>query len=129
MKQTPLRPESYTKKVALVLQGGGALGSYQAGVYEALASSNYKPDVAVSRARDRVVLVRSVRREELNPNDLKARLIAHFENPMPENQVSDDLLSLCDSGFERDFLTRLIALGVQCSSPGWLVRLPHRHGR
>src|ERR1700726_1580987 len=25
-------------------QGGGALGSYQAGVYEALASSDYKPD-------------------------------------------------------------------------------------
>ena len=41
-------------------------------------------NVAVSRARDRVVLVRSVKREELNPNDLKARLIAHFENPMPE---------------------------------------------
>jgi NTE family protein len=30
--------------VALVLQGGGALGSYQAGVYEALASSDYEPD-------------------------------------------------------------------------------------
>src|SRR3984893_10598119 len=44
MKQAALRPESYTKKVALVLQGGGALGSYQAGVYEALASSDYKPD-------------------------------------------------------------------------------------
>jgi len=28
----------------LVLQGGGALGSYQAGVYEALASSEYLPD-------------------------------------------------------------------------------------
>jgi NTE family protein len=28
----------------LVLQGGGALGSYQAGVYEALASSDYVPD-------------------------------------------------------------------------------------
>src|SRR5258705_6871783 len=27
MKQAALRPESYTKKVALVLQGGGALGS------------------------------------------------------------------------------------------------------
>ena len=36
-------------------------------------------NVAVSRARDRLILVRSVRREELNPNDLKARLIAHFE--------------------------------------------------
>ncbi|MGB6445162.1 MAG: patatin-like phospholipase family protein, partial [Xanthobacteraceae bacterium] len=30
--------------VGLVLQGGGALGSYQAGVYEALASSQYIPD-------------------------------------------------------------------------------------
>ena len=30
------RPASYDKKVGLVLQGGGALGSYQAGVYEAL---------------------------------------------------------------------------------------------
>src|SRR5277367_1761621 len=44
MNQAALRPESHTKKVALVLQGGGALGSYQAGVYEALASSDYKPD-------------------------------------------------------------------------------------
>jgi NTE family protein len=44
MKQAALRPESYTKKVALVLQGGGALGSYQAGVYEALAASDYRPD-------------------------------------------------------------------------------------
>ena len=40
----PTRPMSYDKKVGLVLQGGGALGSYQAGVYEALASSDYAPD-------------------------------------------------------------------------------------
>ena len=40
----PKRPASYDKKVALVLQGGGALGSYQAGVYEALAESEYLPD-------------------------------------------------------------------------------------
>jgi predicted acylesterase/phospholipase RssA len=40
----PARPTSYDKKVGLVLQGGGALGSYQAGVYEALASSEYLPD-------------------------------------------------------------------------------------
>ena len=38
------RPKGYTKQVALVLQGGGALGSYQAGVYEALAASPYQPD-------------------------------------------------------------------------------------
>ena len=40
----PARPASYDKKVGLVLQGGGALGSYQAGVYEALVSSEYPPD-------------------------------------------------------------------------------------
>jgi NTE family protein len=34
----------YDKRVALVLQGGGALGSYQAGVYEALSKSPYLPD-------------------------------------------------------------------------------------
>ena len=41
---TPARPASYDKKVGLVLQGGGALGSYQGGVYEALANSEYLPD-------------------------------------------------------------------------------------
>jgi NTE family protein len=40
----PARPASYDKKVGLVLQGGGALGSYQAGVYQALAGSEYLPD-------------------------------------------------------------------------------------
>lgn len=35
-----LAPEQTT---ALVLQGGGALGAYQAGVYEALAKADYRP--------------------------------------------------------------------------------------
>src|SRR3984885_15548158 len=43
-RNLPGRPSSYDKKVGVVLQGGGALGSYQAGVYEALASSEYLPD-------------------------------------------------------------------------------------
>jgi NTE family protein len=38
------RPESSDKKVALVLEGRGALGSYQAGVYESLSTSQYLPD-------------------------------------------------------------------------------------
>lgn len=42
--KAPPRPKSYDKMVGLVLQGGGALGSYQAGVYEALSSSEYLPD-------------------------------------------------------------------------------------
>jgi very-short-patch-repair endonuclease len=70
-------------------------------------------NVAVSRARDRAVLVRSVRREELNPSDLKARLIAHFENPMPEIEMVADDLSICDSDFERDVMKRLLDLGYR----------------
>jgi NTE family protein len=42
--EPPPRPAEYDKLVALVLQGGGALGSYQAGVYEALCGSEYEPD-------------------------------------------------------------------------------------
>ncbi len=40
----PPRPAGYDKRVALVLQGGGALGSYQAGVYDALSTTDYLPD-------------------------------------------------------------------------------------
>jgi len=32
------------ERIALLLQGGGALGAYQAGVYEALAEANLQPD-------------------------------------------------------------------------------------
>jgi NTE family protein len=42
--EAPARPATYDKKIALVLQGGGALGSYHAGVYEALSTSEYLPD-------------------------------------------------------------------------------------
>jgi NTE family protein len=35
---------AHCAQVALVLQGGGALGAYQAGVYEALAERGYLPD-------------------------------------------------------------------------------------
>jgi very-short-patch-repair endonuclease len=70
-------------------------------------------NVAVSRARDRLFLVRSVTREELNPNDLKARLIAHFENPMPQRVENPDALSMCESDFERHVMGRLLKKGYR----------------
>ena len=43
---TPTRKPlpSHCAKVGLVLQGGGALGAYQAGVYATLADGGYTPD-------------------------------------------------------------------------------------
>lgn len=71
-------------------------------------------NVAVSRARDRIVLVRSIRREDLNPSDLKARLIAHFEDPMPlETDTTGDRLAACESGFERDLMQKLLDRGYR----------------
>jgi predicted acylesterase/phospholipase RssA len=32
------------ERIALILQGGGALGAYQAGVYQALAEATLHPD-------------------------------------------------------------------------------------
>src|SRR5882724_9162626 len=44
----PLHPPIWRPKgcerIALVLQGGGALGAYQAGVYQALHEANIEPD-------------------------------------------------------------------------------------
>jgi NTE family protein len=45
--KTPSQPNASLdrpEKIALVLQGGGALGSYQAGVYDAMAEAGYLPD-------------------------------------------------------------------------------------
>jgi hypothetical protein len=39
--------------IALLLQGGGALGSYQAGVYSALAEAKLQPDWVAGICRQR----------------------------------------------------------------------------
>jgi NTE family protein len=40
----PLKSRPPFERVVLLLQGGGALGSYQAGVYQGLAEANLQPD-------------------------------------------------------------------------------------
>lgn len=71
-------------------------------------------NVALSRARDRMVLVRSVKEEELNPKDLKSKVIAHFREPMP-NLVNPslDLIDLCQSEFERSVFMALVERGYR----------------
>ena len=69
-------------------------------------------NVALSRARDRLILVRSVTENELGPTDLKARVLAHFKAPMPERMTTGSaLIDLCESGFERDVFSALIECG------------------
>ncbi len=79
-----------------------------------------KPDeqrinVAMSRAADRLYLVRSVKLEDMSPNDIKAEVVKHFQDPMPEGrkEESPDLMDRCDSGFEREVLGMLIDAGYR----------------
>ncbi len=71
-----------------------------------------RTNVALSRARDRMYLFRSLEESDLkNESDLRLRILQHFVNPMPQRDTLDNPLDLCDSGFERDVLTRLTEKG------------------
>ncbi len=77
-------------------------------------------NVALSRARDRMYLFRSIAEDTLrNPEDLRLKVIRHFREPMLKvQQPTGDLIDRCESGFERDVYARLTdpALGY-CVTP------------
>lgn len=70
-------------------------------------------NVAASRARDRMYLVRSVGLEQLSPADLLRRnLINHFAAPFVQNEMRmEDLRTLCESPFEREMYDELTQRG------------------
>ncbi|MDB5509962.1 MAG: hypothetical protein JWL93_2431 [Hyphomicrobiales bacterium] len=72
-------------------------------------------NVAMSRARDRLYFVHSTSLDELQPGDIKAKALKHLRDPMPDgNRIVDgDVFSLCQSGFERDVLKRLLDAGYR----------------
>jgi very-short-patch-repair endonuclease len=71
-------------------------------------------NVAASRARDRMYLFRSVRREDLKEGDLKARLLDHFRAPLPGEELEAvELREKCDSGFELAVFDELVKRGYQ----------------
>jgi very-short-patch-repair endonuclease/transcription elongation GreA/GreB family factor len=73
-------------------------------------------NVALSRARDRMVLVRSVTLADLKSEaDLKRKVIEHFQDPMKTGKVATpkDVLDACQSGFEREVGTELISRGYR----------------
>lgn len=72
-------------------------------------------NVAMSRARDRLILVRSVASSHLKPGDLKLAVVEHFRNPMKEGKIirAAEILEVCESDFERDFGRRLLDLGYR----------------
>lgn len=70
-------------------------------------------NVAASRARDRMYLVRSVEPEDLSNADLLRRnLIKHFAAPFAQDEVrTEELRKLCESPFEREMYDELTKRG------------------
>ena len=83
--------------------------------HHALSGLQYEQrfNVAASRARDRMYLVRSVRLEELSTADLRRTLLEHFAKPVESNEEASSLIGLCESGFERDVYTELFTRGYR----------------
>lgn len=75
-------------------------------------------NVAASRARDRMYLVRSVGLEHLsNADRLRRSLIAHFSAPFAQNEIRvENLRLLCESPFEREMYDELTQRGY-CVTP------------
>ena len=71
-------------------------------------------NVAASRARDRMYLVRSVTASQISDKDLRLTLLSHFDKPIVSDKAdADNLIDLCESGFERDVYSHLAACGYR----------------
>ena len=71
-------------------------------------------NVAASRARDRMYLVRSVKGNELSDKDLRLTLLQHFDQPVVvDKEVNAKLIDLCESGFEKEVFTLLTSKGYK----------------
>lgn len=87
-----------------------------AGDCRALSGVQYEQrfNVAASRARDRMYLVRSVELAELSPADLRRGLLEHFARPTVGPDIDEQgLLELCESGFERQVFSALTERGYR----------------
>jgi hypothetical protein len=71
-------------------------------------------NVAASRARDRMYLVRSVSASDLSDKDLRSGLLSHFDKPfVADKPESARLLERCESEFERDVYEELVSRGYR----------------
>jgi very-short-patch-repair endonuclease len=71
-------------------------------------------NVALSRARDRMYLFRSVKQEAFAEDTLNGKLISHFKNPFRQDVRNTKVLrERCESGFELDMFDELVARGFR----------------
>ena len=104
----PKRPDF--ERIALLLQGGGALGAYQAGVYQALAESNIHPDcvAGISIGAINCALIAG------NPPEVRVEKLRTFWETVCTPPLGlPDMASLQFAGdFHRQFVNQVRAFGT-----------------
>jgi very-short-patch-repair endonuclease len=71
-------------------------------------------NVALSRARDRMYLFRSVEQTAFAEDTLNGKLMQHFKNPFRQDARSTKVLrERCESGFELDMFDELVKRGFR----------------
>ncbi len=93
--------------VSMVLGPGDRAAAHRADMHQRF-------NVALSRARDRMILFRSVGDREFDEDTLNGRVIAHFRQPFQrETQQVETLRDRCLSAFEREVFDELVGLGFR----------------
>ena len=71
-------------------------------------------NVALSRARDRMYLFRSITEADVGGDSLNAKVLSHFRRPFLQDVARTQALrDRCESGFERDMYDELVARGFR----------------
>src|SRR5713226_3643345 len=80
------------ERIALILQGGGALGSYQAGVYQALAEADLHPDwvAGISIGAINAALIAG------NPPEKRVERLREFWETVSASPLGIPYLSICE---------------------------------
>ncbi|GAA0615025.1 AAA domain-containing protein [Virgibacillus siamensis] len=76
-------------------------------------SEKQRINVAASRAKNQMRLYHSVDVGDLNPDDLRYRLLSYCKNPSRINEQVEELEGKCDSPFEVDALRMILAKGYK----------------
>jgi very-short-patch-repair endonuclease len=78
------------------------------------ADQHQRFNVAISRARDRMYLFRSVPQNTFNEDTLTGKLMRHFQEPFRQDARSTQVLrDRCESGFEFEMFDELIRKGYR----------------
>lgn len=79
-----------------------------------IAGQQQRFNVALSRARDRMYLFRSVEHNTFAEDTLSGRVLRHFRQPFTQDVRRVELLrDLCESGFERDMFDEMTKRGYR----------------